>query len=168
MTFQNAVQSLRTGKCAKTPSMRGYVKREDFTAAQAAENAALAALFPEFSATTAYSAGATVRVTSGADVALYEFNQAHAAGAWNADHVDAVASLHVVSLVENPGYTDTDSHSAYGFASYSAAGAQKWAKLVPAKPLELDAQLWGLLLASDWSVFDTASVTAAESSTRRW
>lgn len=40
MNFVSAIRQLRNSKCAKTPAMRGYVKREDYE-----NNTANAALF---------------------------------------------------------------------------------------------------------------------------
>lgn len=51
---------------------------------------------PEFSTTTAYAKGDLVYYNG----TLYEFNQAHAAGAWNASHADAVSVSNIVSRID--------------------------------------------------------------------
>lgn len=173
MTFQNAISSLRSGKCAKTTGMRGYVKREDYTPEALAAAAALAALVPEFSSTASYSAGQFVKVTDTAadpDTAtVYRFNQSHS-GAWNADHVDVATAVYAVTFVENDNYTDPDSKSEYAFLVATAASVTEWFGKGDSDSgaLILDPELMKLLMSSDWSVFDTTDVQAAISSTKRW
>ncbi len=173
MTFQNAISSLRSGKCAKTTDMRGYVKREDYTPEALAAAAALAALVPEFSPASSYSAGQFVKVTDTAadpDTAtVYRFNQSHS-GAWNADHVDAATAVYAVTFVENDSYVDPDSRSEYPFLVAVAAGAAEWFGKGDSDTgaLVLDPELMKLFMSTEWSVFDTADVQAAIVSTKRW
>lgn len=164
MNFASAITSLRDGRCAKTPAMRGYVSRTDRSAASAVPGV------PDFAQASANPAGAVVRyadpVTSAAG--FYLLPAGHTAGAaWAA--TDSVSvSLFALAFVENPGYVDGDAVPSYVFEAYSDSTRAVKVRSAPSADLVVDAELLGLLCSQDWEVSETADAAAASSSTLRW
>ena len=164
MNFASAITSLRDGRCAKTPAMRGYVSRTDRSAASAVSGV------PDFAQATANSAGAVVRYvdpeTSAAG--FYLLPSGHAANAaWAATDSVPVA-LFALSFVENPGYADGDSTPSYAFEAYADSTRAVKVRSAPSADLVVDAELLELLCSQGWEVFDTSSAETAASSTGRW
>ena len=164
MNFASAITSLRDGRCAKTPAMRGYVSRTDHSAASAVSGV------PDFAQATANSAGAVVRYvdpeTSAAG--FYLLPSGHTAGAAWAATDSTEVSLFALSFVENPGYVDDDSTPSYVFEAYADSMRTVKVRSAPSADLVVDAELLGLLCSQDWDVYDTGSAASAASSTARW
>ena len=166
MNFASAITSLRDGRCAKTPAMRGYVSRTDHSAASAVSGV------PDFAQAAANPAGAVVRYADPATSAagFYLLPSGHAAGdAWAATD-SAPVSLFALAFVENPGYADDDDDSAPSYVFEACADSTRSEKVrsAPSTDLVVDARLLELLCSQDWAVFDTSSAEAAASSTGRW
>lgn len=80
----------------------------------AEEKADKSDIAPEFNTTTAYAKGDLCYHEG----TLYEFNQAHAAGAWNASHVDAKDIDEVLSGYASTNYRNYKSVTADGIKTY--------------------------------------------------
>lgn len=163
MTFSNAIKYLRDGRCAKTPSMTGYIHRQDWPV-PSGESSEPTPQFPQFSDSVSYVVGDPVFY----DHVAYVFVSAHA-GAWNPAHVAPATIAYDYEFVENPGYTpqSTVNPERFTFRAYVAGGTTYW-KYVSENALEWDARLMQVILQDDWDVFDTEAVESAISNTSRW
>lgn len=164
MNFASAITSLRDGRCAKTPSMRGYVSRTDHQATETVSGVS------DFAQATANPAGAVVRYTDPETSAksFFLLPSGHAANdAWAA--TDSVpVSLFALAFVENPGYVDDDSTPSYVFEAWADSTRAVKVRSAPSADLAVDAELLELLCSQGWEVFDTSSAETAASSTGRW
>lgn len=164
MNFASAITSLRDGRCAKTPAMRGYVSRTDHQTTETVSGVS------DFAQATANSAGAVVRyvdpVTSAAG--FYLLPSGHTANAAWAATDSVPVSLFALAFVENPGYVDGDSTPSYVFEAWADSTRAVKVRSAPSADLVMDAELLELLCSQGWEVFDTSSAETAASSTGRW
>lgn len=162
MTFSNAIKYLRNGYCAKTPDMRGYVKRIDYTASDSM-----------FSTLTPYAAGDVVgyAATQDDDPELYVFTSAHSAGAWDGSQVTKVSSAYQFVFKENDAFSPDDTASdEFAFTLYVPVlvGTTATEQCIANPAMNLDARLWQLMLRDDWDTFLTSEVAQAAGNTSRW
>ena len=174
MNFVSAIRQLRNSKCAKTPAMRGYVKREDYDKG-VSPYASGSALFPAFAAdhSGGYAAGDYVWHDGDA----WKFVTSHSQGAaWNSAEASKVSAVYDLAFVENAGYATADSAGSgvyqdnsaqYAFRAVVTSDGTAWVS-GPSSPLAIDTWLWTLMLRDDWETFDLGQVQASSESTKRW
>lgn len=184
MNFASAITSLRDGRCAKTPAMRGYVSRSDCASpSEFPTGHGLTVKTVNLAASTvgtAISIGDLVLVTGGASSSQNGFFRSSAAYA-STDAIEAFSMgsddrtyLFLLSFVENPGYQDADGDSTgsaanpYVFLAEQDYDRRLAVHTAPSADLVVDRELLGLLCSQDWDVYDTGSAASAASSTARW
>lgn len=166
MNFSAAMQYLRSGQCAKVPSMRGRIERYDWPST---------------------TAGTTANTVEKAVADLYGAQSDPATSVYTLAFVENPSFESVAGTPQGK-----DSQGRYVFVVHQHAGAGTvWEYLGglstseedpippeasgsavsydPAKPLELDPELLRLMATSTaWEVVSTADVAAAQTSTKRW
>lgn len=174
MNFASAITSLRDGRCAKTPAMRGYVSRADVTApADIPSGASLTVKSVDLAQSaigSALSAGDLVYASGGSSSqnGFFRASRAYlATESFDSPSSDRV-QLFDLAFVENPGYVDDDSTGTYAFFAEMDSGRKVTVHAAPSADLVVDRELLGLLCSQDWEVSETADAAAASSSTLRW
>lgn len=180
MNFASAITSLRDGRCAKTPSMRGYVSRADVAApADIPSGASLAVKSVDLAQSaigSALSAGDLVYASGGttSQNGFFRASRAYlATESFDSPPSDRV-QLFDLAFVENPGYNDADGDSTgsaanpYVFFAEMDYNRKATVHTEPSAALEVDRELLGLLCSTDWEVFDTSAAADASVSAARW
>lgn len=162
MTFTSAVRSLRDGQAAKPTSWRGYVKRENSSYGQGT------AYDPNSG--TGFSVGdKTVYNGSRYEcvVAVTPDGETNKIGPFDSSKWTRIDFDHTLTFVENPGYTDTDSHSSYMTTVTVTASGVTYSNFN--YDFVLDGVLFKSLLFDDtWEVAPTEQYQSASGSTGRW